>query len=396
LTEQCIGSNRKRIRENISEKEKMMKDPRIKKLAENLVRFSCKVRESDRVLIEAKDAAAKPLVEALIEEVSEAGGTAFVNLVDQALQRKLLKNGGDTFFDIMKEIDLLRMQKMDAYIGINARNNSYEFSDVSKEKMHLFMEKYVKPVHFEERVNNTKWCVLAYPNPSFAQASGMSSEAFEDFYFNVCTLDYGKMDKAMTPLKELMEKSDWVRIKGPGKTDVTFSISGLPAVKCAGQYNIPDGEVFTAPLKESVNGVIEYNTPSVYHGTKFENIVLTFEKGKIVKVEGSNREKLESIFDTDKGSRYIGEFALGVNPFITNPMVDILFDEKIAGSIHLTPGACYDECDNGNESSIHWDLVMIQTPEYGGGEIYFDDVLIRKDGLFVLPELKPLNPENLK
>ncbi|HRZ80378.1 MAG TPA: aminopeptidase, partial [bacterium] len=240
------------------------------------------------------------------------------------------------------------------------------------------------------------WCILAFPNPSYAQASSMSTEAFEDFYFNVCSLDYAKMDKAMDPLKKLMDKTDKVHIKGPGRTDLKFSIKGINAVKCAGKYNVPDGEVFTAPVKDSVNGVIEYNTPTVYHGTKFDKVILTFKKGKIVKIEGSNVEKLEHIFNTDEGARFVGEFAIGVNPYITKPMVDILFDEKICGSIHFTPGATYDECDNGNRSAIHWDLVMIQTPEYGGGEIYFDDVLIRKDGQFVLKELKPLNPENLK
>ncbi len=373
-----------------------MKDPRIAKLASNLVNFSCKVKNGDRVLIEARDSSAMPLIEALIEQISQAGGTPFVNIIDQRVNRKLLQHANETWYEIMREIDLMRMKKMDAYIAINSRNNGYELSDVPSEKMKDYMEKYAKPVHFEERVPNTKWCILAFPNPSYAQASSMSTEAFEDFYFDVSTLDYAKMDKAMDPLKELIDKTDKVHLKGPGRTDLHFSIKGLPGIKCAGQYNIPDGEVFSAPVKDSINGVIEYNTPSVYNGTKFDKVILTFKDGKIINIEGSNLEKLTKIFDTDEGARYVGEFAIGVNPYVTKPMVDILFDEKIAGSIHFTPGACYDECDNGNKSSIHWDLVMIQTPEYGGGEIYFDDVLIRKDGLFVLEELKPLNPENLK
>ncbi len=371
-------------------------DPRIKRVAKNLVEYSCRIGKGDRVLIEAKDEAAKPLVHALVEEIAAAEGVPFVQLNDMGITRKLLMNSSDSWLQVQKEVDLLRMKNMDAYIGINARNNSYELSDVPSGKMSDYMEKYATPVHFEERVNNTKWCILAFPNPSYAQASNMSTYAFEDFYFNVCSLDYKKMDSAMNPLKELMEKTDQVHLKGPGRTDLKFSIKGLSAIKCSGQMNIPDGEVFSAPVKDSVNGVIEYNTPSVYHGTKFDKIILHFENGKIVKVEGDNVEKLNHIFDTDEGARYVGEFAIGVNPYITKPMVDILFDEKIAGSIHFTPGGCYDECDNGNKSAIHWDLVMIQTPEFGGGEIYFDGKLIRKDGLFVLDELKPLNPENLK
>jgi aminopeptidase len=336
------------------------------------------------------------LVHAIVEEVKKAGARSFVQHTDTKLIRKLLMNSDTEWMDTMREIDLPRMKKMDAFIAINGRNNSYELSDVDSKTMKDYMEKYVKPVHYEERVPNTKWVIIAFPNPSYAQASSMSSEAFEDFYFDVCTLDYEKMDSAMNPLKELMDKTDKVHIKGPGRTDLTFSMKDLPGIKCAGEFNIPDGEVFAAPVKDSVNGVIEYNTPSVYNGTKFDKVILTFKDGKIVDIEGSNVEKLTEIFNTDEGARYVGEFAIGVNPFVTKPMVDILFDEKICGSIHFTPGACYDECDNGNKSSIHWDLVMIQTPEFGGGEIYFDDVLIRKDGQFVVDELKPLNPENLK
>ncbi len=373
-----------------------MKDPRVNKIAKNLVNFSCKVKKGDRVFIEAKDLGSKPLIIELIEEITAAGGTPFVQINDQEIMRKLVTNANENWLEIQKDVDLLRMKKMDAFIGINARMNSYEFSDVPGEKMKNYMEGYVKPVHFEERVKNTKWCILAYPNASYAQASSMSTEAFENFYFNVCTLDYAKMNTAMEPLVQLIQKTDKVHLKGPGRTDLTFSIKDLPAIKCSGEMNIPDGEVFTAPVKNSVNGVIEYNTPSVYHGIKFDKIILTFKEGKIVNIEGDNVDKLENIFNTDEGARFVGEFAIGVNPFVTKPMVDILFDEKIAGSIHFTPGTCYDECNNGNKSSIHWDLVMIQTPEFGGGEIYFDGVLVRKDGLFVLPELMGLNPENLK
>ena len=228
-----------------------------------------------------------------------------------------------------------------------------------------------------------------------AQMADMSTEAFEDFYFNVCCLDYSKMDRAMDALVALMERTDRVRLVAPG-TDLSFSIKRLPAVKCAGKLNIPDGEVFTAPVRESVNGVISYNTPSLENGFTYTDIRFEFKDGKIVKATANDTVRINQQLDIDAGARYVGEFAIGVNPFITFPMKDTLFDEKIAGSFHFTPGSCYDECDNGNRSSQHWDLVLIQTPEYGGGEMYFDDVLVRKDGRFVLPELECLNPENLK
>ena len=228
-----------------------------------------------------------------------------------------------------------------------------------------------------------------------AQLAGMNTEEFEDFYFDVCNLDYSKMAKAMEPLVDYMNRTDKVRITGPG-TDLTFSIKDIPAVPCCGHMNIPDGEVYSAPVRESVNGKITYNTPSVLQGFTFENVCLEFENGKIVKATANDTERINKIFDTDEGARYVGEFAIGINPYILKPMKDTLFDEKIMGSFHFTPGSCYDDAYNGNHSAIHWDLVCIQTPECGGGSIWFDDVLIRKDGRFVLPELECLNPENLK
>jgi len=224
----------------------------------------------------------------------------------------------------------------------------------------------------------------------------MSTEAFEDFFFNVCTLDYAKMSRAMQPLKELMQRTDKVRLKGPRDTDLAFSIKGIAAIACDGKLNIPDGEVFTAPVRDSVNGVIRFNAPTIYRGTTHNDVRLVFQNGKIVEAASTASEKLNEVLDADEGGRYVGEFAIGVNPYCTRPMKDILFDEKIGGSIHFTPGNAYEEADNGNRSSIHWDMVLLQSPDAGGGEMWFDDRLVRKNGRFVLPELQPLNPENLK
>jgi aminopeptidase len=256
------------------------------------------------------------------------------------------------------------------------------------------MREYSSPVT-DERVNNTKWVVLRWPNNSMAQLANSSLEAFEDFYFDVCNIDYSNMSKAMDSIIELMDKTDKVRIKGPG-TDLTFSIKGMPTIKASGERNIPDGEVFTAPVRDSVEGELSFNAPAVYQGITYENIYFRFEKGKIVEAKANFTDKINEVLDTDEGARYLGEFAMGLNPYITKAMKDPLFDEKIMGSIHITPGKCYEETPNGNKSSIHWDLVLIQTPEHGGGEIYFDGKLIRKDGRFVLEELQCLNPENLK
>jgi aminopeptidase len=371
-----------------------MKDPRIEKLAKNLINYSVQLQKGEKVLIE-NFGLQRELVTSLVSEAYAAGGYPFVLLKDQRVDRSLLLGAQEEQFTMMAEFEANVMKEMDAYIGLRSGDNINEHADVPDEKMKIHGKTIGKKVHQDIRVPKTKWVVLRYPTSSMAQLAKMSTEAFEDFYFNVCTLDYGKMDQAMNSLEELMNRTDKVQLKGPG-TDLTFSIKDIPAIKCAGRLNIPDGEVYTAPVRESVNGVISYNTPSPYQGFTFENVKLTFKNGKIVEAQANDTERINRVFDTDEGARYVGEFAIGVNPFIQTPMQDILFDEKIDGSFHFTPGQCYDEAPNGNNSTIHWDLVNIQRPEYGGGEIYFDDVLIRKDGRFVIPELEKLNPENLK
>jgi aminopeptidase len=287
---------------------------------------------------------------------------------------------------------MVRMKGVNVYIAIRGSHNITEQSDVPSDRMKLAM-KLLKPV-LDQRVNKTKWVVLRWPTPSMAQMAGMSTEAFEDFFFRVCTLNYSKMEAAMKPLAALMNDTDRVRIIGRG-TDLNFSIRGIATIACSGQHNIPDGEVFTCPVRDSVQGHIQFNAPTIYQGTAFDSIKLTFKNGRITDATGNNPARINEILDTDEGARFIGEFALGFNPFILEPMRDILFDEKIAGSFHFTPGQAYENADNGNRSQVHWDLVCIQRPDYGGGEIYFDDKLVRKDGEFVLEELKGLNPENL-
>lgn len=374
--------------------EYFMKDPRISLLAKNLINYSVNLQKGEKVLIENFGIQTE-LVTALVQEAYAAGGFPFVSLKDHQVDRALLMGAKEEQYEMMASFEAEVMKKMDAYIGLRAGNNISEQADIPSDKMAVHGRTIGKKVHRDIRVPKTKWVVLRYPTQSMAQLAKMSTEAFEDFYFDVCNLDYGKMSEAMDSLVELMDKTDKVRITGPG-TDLSFSIKDIKAIKCAGEMNIPDGEVYTAPVKDSINGVISYNTPSPYQGFTYENVKLSFKDGKIIDAKANDTERITKIFDTDEGARYVGEFAIGVNPFIQTPMQDILFDEKIDGSFHFTPGQCYEEASNGNHSDIHWDLVNIQRPEYGGGEIYFDDVLIRKDGIFVIPELEKLNPENLK
>ena len=367
---------------------------RLQQLAENVMRNSVNLAPGEKVFIDAKGLHATPLFEAFIEATVKLGGVPFYYLNDIRFTNAMLKHAKKEQIDEYCKFHLELMKKMDVYIGFSSITNPYDASDVTDESQVQYSESYAKVLRY--RVDNTRWCVLRYPNDVMAYEAGMSTKQFTDFLFNACLLDYSKMEPQMNKLAELMRKTDKVRIVGP-ETDISFSIKNIGAVVCSGHRNIPDGEVYSAPVKNSVNGVIRFNTSSHMDGKKFSNIKLWFENGKIVNCEHNGRkEDLENIFNKDEGARYVGEFALGVNPFITKDMCNILFDEKIAGSLHMAIGNCYKTAPNGNSSEIHWDLVLIQTPEYGGGQIYFDDVLIRDNGLFVIDELKGLNPEELK
>lgn len=372
-----------------------MIDPRITRLADVLVNYSCAVKAGERILIEAIDVPHEFTAEC-VRLAAKAGAQPLVTLKSNQINRALMLAGSEGQWGLIADVEKLRMENVQCYVGARGNPNVSELSDVPAEKQRLYESTVWKRVHQDVRVKRTRWVVLRWPSPSMAQLAQMSTEAFEDFYFDVCTMDYARMGRAMQALKRRMEGADRVRLRGPGETDLTFSIKGIPAVPCDGRMNIPDGEVFTAPVRDSINGVIRFNAPTLYRGTTHDQIRLVFRDGQIVEATSTATEKLNEVLDSDPGARYTGEFAIGFNPYILKPMKDILFDEKIAGSIHLTPGKCYDEASNGNHSEIHWDMVLIQRPEYGGGELHFDGQLIRKDGLFMPDDLKPLNPENLK
>jgi len=370
-----------------------MRDARTQKLAHLLVHHSTRLQPGEAVLIEAFDLAGG-LVLDLVDEVQKAGAVPVVSLRDNGVIRAQLRGATEAALKVQAEIELHQMKQVQAYIGLRASNNVSELSDVPGEKMTLFQRVVSQPVHLDYRVNNTRWVVLRYPNAAMAQLAGMSTEEFENFYYRVCNVDYERMRDAIVPLAERMRRTDRVHLKGPG-TDLRFSIKDIGVISCHGERNVPDGECFTAPVRNSVEGTIAYNTPSVYLGTSYDSLAFTFEGGRIVRATGNPAEKLQQLLDSDEGARYVGEFSLGFNPHVLKPMKDTLFDEKIAGSLHFTPGQAYTTADNGNRSKVHWDLVLIQRPEFGGGEVWFDGELVRKDGRFVVPDLAGLNPENL-
>ena len=372
-----------------------MLDPRVTKLANLLASHCCKLGPEDSLLVHAFDIPEEAVAE-VVRVAQSTGANVAVRLESGPVRRQLMLGMTERNAQLYADIEKYEMEQMTAYIALRGTHNYAEQSDVPGDIQSMWQRVYSTPVVFGVRVPKTKWVALRWPTPGMAQQANTSTSAFEKFYFDVCTLDYERMDRAAQPLKELMDKTDEVHILAPG-TDLKFSIKGIGSVPCSGERNIPDGECFTAPVKDSMNGVIQYNTVSLYQGTEYKDIRYVVKDGRIVEATaGSNTDKLNDVLDTDEGARYFGEWALGYNPYVLHPMKDTLFDEKIAGSFHLTPGNAYDPPGgNGNKSSVHWDTVLIQRSDYGGGEIWFDGKLIRKDGLFVLPELLGLNPENL-
>lgn len=364
-------------------------DERLKKLSKTIVDYSLEVKENDRVLITVQTDKPNKLVKCLIKDITKKKGIPFVRMVDPEINSLLLELTTNEKIKEIKKRNDFDVDNYDCFINIRYSTNDFENNNIKKEIRKKIGEATSKSDAI--RINERRWVLLNYPSRLDAYKAGKTTDEFYEFSIEAMNIDYSKMYDDIKPLKDLMEKTKEVRIISPN-TDITFSIEGMPAIPCCGKCNIPDGEIYTAPIKTSVNGIITYNTNSPYQGYVFENVSLKFENGKIIEATASsNNEKLNEIFDTDEGARYIGEFAIGLNPAIKDPMGDILFDEKIIGSIHFTPGKAYHDAYNGNDSSIHWDLVLIQREEFGGGEIYFDHKLIRKDGLFVIDELKHLN-----
>ncbi len=372
-------------------------DPRDRELAKLLIHYSVKAKEGDLVYIHCIGESTLGLGAACAEEATRAGAAPYLQLTEPEIHRKYLLEAGEASLKRLAQYELAQMKDATCYLGLRGSDNVFETSDVPREKMDLYNKIVYKPVHLGVRVKETRWCVLRYPNSAMAQQAQKSREAFADFYYRVCCLDYAKMAEACKPLKERMEKTSEVRLSGPG-TDLTFSIQGIPAIPCCGDMNIPDGECFTAPVRNSLQGKVAFNAPTIQDGRPFDSIRLEFKDGKVVQaVAGDAKQtaKLNEILDQDEGARFTGEWALGFHPHVLSPMRDILFDEKISGSFHFALGQCYDEAPNGNDSALHWDLVCIQRPDYGGGEIYFDGELVRKDGIFIPEDLKGLNPESL-
>jgi len=358
------------------------------KLARKVLEFSCELEEGQNIMLQMIGLNGIELLRALVQVTRDMNAHPFVQVQDTEIHRMLLENGDKKFWKNQAKVDQLPLMKqMDAFVGIRASENIYEQANVSKKANKAFADEFLQPVHFQERVNNTNWVVLRYPSEAFAMNAQMPTERFRKFYYRACLLDYSRLKEAMKPLEDRLRKTDMIHLKGEG-TDIELSVKGQNWIPCYGKRNIPDGELFSSPVLSSVNGEITY-TSSVYQGKPFEYVKLVVRDGVVVDFDSSNNEQLEEILDTDPGARQFGEFSFGLNPIIERPMYDILFDEKIYGSNHLTLGNDYEDAPNGNESSIHWDLVCI------GADVYLDGEKIREGRTFITDDLQGLNPDHL-
>ncbi len=378
----------------------MLNQTQFQDLAKQFMGNAVKATTGDNIWIEYQGDVGKTLADACATYLETIGATSYVIDAGAGALRALFdaaeqSGDRDAYFQSEGEKLLEKMKTMQGYIRICDRHET-ERANFKPADMMDYRRLMMKNVT-DHRVKNTRWLVTDAPTDEFAQSCGMSRDEFDKFYYGACMTDYSKMAEAVKPLEDLMTRGKHVRITGK-ETDISFSIEGIPSKPCTGEFNIPDGECFTAPVRDSVNGHILYG-PSSYLGIHFPWIKLHCENGRVEKAESEGEDltkKLNDILDTDPGARYFGEFAIGFNPMVTKPVGSILFDEKIAGSFHLTPGQCYEDiAPNGNVSAVHWDMVKIQRPEFGGGDIYIDDELIRRDGVFVREDLKGLNPENL-
>ena len=373
-----------------------MLQEQLSRLADQFIGNAIGLQRGEKIWIEWAGSDAAPLAKACIDKAKSLGGVPHPQARGSEYINNLLsaKPSQDELIALgLKNLET--MKQMDCYIrigDIGDQTKLNEFGDLYDDYKRLAVREFTN-----HRVINTRWLVVRAPTDHFAKACGMTMDQFTPFYMGANLFDYSTMVSPAEKLRILMAEGKDVEIKGKG-TDLKFSIEGIGAKSCIGKFNIPDGEVFTAPVKGSVNGYVTFG-PSVYNGKSFDEIFLRYKEGKIIEAKStteSSTRDLNRIFDTDEGARYPGEFAIGFNPNIQFPVGDILFDEKIKGSFHIANGICYENyADNGNQSAIHWDVVQIQRPDYGGGTIAIDGRIIRKDGIFIVPELEALNPENL-
>ena len=362
-----------------------MKDPRIEKLADILVNYSNEIKADEQVLIILYGAEGMPLALEIYKKCVQNGAHPRFELRENVFSRVFMENANKKQLNFLPKWQLDAAEATDAMFQIICDRNNMELAHIDQ-KLMIERRKATKPL--SDILHKKRWVLFEYPTNLGANNAGKSLEAWEDFVFNACLVDWEEISREQDVLKKIMEETDEVHLVADG-TDLKVNIAGIPAIKCCGKQNMPDGEVFTAPQKNGVNGFITFNTPSMYMNKSFNWIKLWFENGKVVKTDSDNKKDLDEILNTDEGAKYVGEFSFGTNKNIQNPAKSILFDEKIGGSNHMALGKCYEEAPNGNDSAIHWDMIIRH--KEAKGKVYMDGELFQENGVWVHPDMQKFN-----
>lgn len=358
-----------------------MQDIRVEALAEILVNYSVKVKAGDVVLISATELA-QPLVEQVYTKILEAGAFPRLKLSFSNLTPLFYKHAQDAQLSTLLEIDEQEYRDADALINIKAPANVKELSSVDPQKISRRM-KAMEPIMDIVLGKDMRWVLVNYPTQALAQEAAMSLAEYEHFVYSATNIDWRRQSQEQERLKAVFDKGSEVRIQGPG-TDLRLSIAGRVGEKCDGHKNMPDGEVFYAPIEDSAEGRITYDYPAIFQGQEVDGICLEFKKGVVVKATAEkNQPLLDSVLNIDEGARRLGEFGIGFNYGLDRFSKDILFDEKIGGTIHLAIGKAYPAIGGKNKSAIHWDMIKDLRK---GGILSLDGKVVQKDGVFMLDE----------
>lgn len=354
-----------------------MVDPRITKLASILVHHSVGVKKGELIVINSSSEAA-PLALECYKFILKAGGIPSVNFSMPGFAYNYYKYASTQQLKYFPKLAKFEAENLKGVINLGAPINTKEFSNVDPKKL-VLRRKVTNPI--SEIILKKRWVGCDYPTNALAQDAEMSLEEFEDFLFGATNLDWKKESKKQDKLKKVLDKGESVRILADD-TDLTFSIKGRAAIKCDGKHNMPDGEVFLGPVETTTEGFIHYSFPAIYSGREVSGVTLKFKNGKVVDAKAEKNEKfLHAMINTDKGAKYLGELGIGMNPHITKFVRQILFDEKIIGTVHLALGRAYKEGGGVNKSALHWDMIKDMRR---GGRLYVDDKLIQKNGKFLI------------
>ncbi len=352
-----------------------MVDQRIEKIADILLNHSTKVKEGDYVIIEGEYQALE-LIKILYKKILQKGAFPIPKIGDDQFHSMYYKYAPDNVLKTFPEIAYNELKKVDCLIALRAPKNLKEMADVDPNKI-TDRTKLLEPIKTERL--KKRWIVFNFPTNSFAQEAGMSLEDFEDFVYNACIQDWNKISKEQEKYIKLMESGSEVRIIGKD-TDIKLKIKGRQFINGSGSHNMPDGEIFTAPLENETEGHIYFDYPTVYSGKEVLGVMFKFEKGKIVDVKAEKGEDfIKQVLKTDEGASKLGELGIGLNYNIKKGIKNILFDEKIGSSVHMAIGSSYKECLGVNESAVHWDFIK----DMKNGKMFLDGKLVYENGRFI-------------